>query len=154
MRDKLIKEVYDRMIGMVNNTNYLDYLYQMYSDKEINESNYNKVLEIILKLEINKWSRYTSNSIKAALNTDPAYEKIREISSLAYEYACNRTEDTPSITEEEVKQYIRLLNREYSNVESYNRSAAEQLVSEAIVDFKYAAGNNELTSFRFNHNKK
>ena len=144
------------MNQLLNNSlpsNYINYLYEMYGDKDINENNYNKILNIIIKIETNTWSNLSETDKRFLLEEDPAFNKIEELSSNAYEYAINKG-DNPSISMEEAKKLIHELIMELKKVKPDFYSAAESMVSESIIDLNYAAGNNDVTSFRFNHHKQ
>ena len=155
MRDKLIKEIYNEMISTVLKkssklaTNYLKYLYEMYGDKDVNGENYERVKQIILKIESNTWNGYDDIEKETVLTIDSALETIYELSNQAYNYAKNKVDDKPSISPDEAKKIIIKLSKELNNVQKENMYEAEKLVSEATLDLKYACGSITDTSIRY-----
>ena len=166
MIDKIINQVYINVIDIIlsdidNNDkeevkrNFIDYLYSLYSDKEINENNYEKMLAIITDLENNKWESRDKNSKLYYFKEDKSFDAISNLSKKAYTLALSkRQNDELIIDREEIEKDINELIRLVDTVEEFNKEEAKRLVSEGILDFSYAIGETkDITSFRISHLK-
>ena len=164
MLKEAIKEIYLNVINVILNdidekykeevsNNYLEYLYSMYSDKEINEQNYSKIVEILSKIEYEKWKRRDRKSKLYHLKKDKSFDVINDISKKAYSLASMHFEGkTIDVSKEEIDKNINILVNQLNSVEDFNKEEAERLVSEGILDFGYAIGKNDnVTSLRIGH---
>ena len=167
MIDKLIKEVYSSVINILLcnideqdkeevSRNYFNYLYSLYSDKDINNENYEKLLNIIVKIEKADWESRDKDTILFYFKNDESYNIISKLSKKAYTLASNRCQNNDiCLSPKEAEMYIETMIKALDNVEDFNKIEAEELVSEGILDFEYACGNsNDITSLRIAHIKR
>ena len=166
MLKEAIKEIYLNVISVILNdidekykdevsNNYLEYLYSMYSDKEFNEQNYRKIVEVLSKIEYDKWKARDRNSKLYYLKNDKSFDVINDISKKAYSLASMHLEGKNiNVSQEEIDKNINILINQLNSVEEFNKEEAARLVSEGIIDFEYALGKNDnITSFRIGHKK-
>ena len=168
MVEKLINKVYldvinDILVGINEEdkeeikNGYFKYLYNLYADKDINETNYNNMLVAITEIEKNKWQSRSVEDRLYYFKKDNSFEIITSLSKKAYELASlRRATDSPIvIKKKEADEYINRLTSELAGVLEFNKEEAKRLVSESVVDFIYASGGDEdTTSFRIGHLKK
>ena len=69
---------------------------------------------------------------------DMSFFQLKHVSYFLYQKALSKIDD-PIITmsEEEYKEYRRVLNEYYNNVKSFNKKEAKYLLSEALLDANY-----------------
>ena len=161
---ELIISIYREMINVILKDineereeiaqNYLSFLSKVYGDKEINKENYDKMHNIILGIEKRRWDNSTVNERLSYFSSDKSFSIIQELSKKAYSLAnLSRQNNEITISKKEVDYYINLMIQELDKVKDFNKSEAERMVSESILDFKYASGNHNRSSFRIGHIK-
>ena len=133
--------------------NYLDYLYKMYYNEQVNKNDIEIALKTVLRIEKIKWEKCNYIYILQRFKKDESFNTISSISKDGFKLASlsiqNNNEVTISL--KEANQNIDVLINELKKVLDFNRKEAKRLVSEGILDFKYASGNNEVMSFRLSH---
>lgn len=129
--------------------NYLNHLFSQYSKKEATKENARDILKGIIIRENKIWGNMDAITRLKLLKRDKSYDKISEISEQGFTLASLRLEDSSNtISSFEAEKNIDILIGELNNVNDYNLEDAKTLVSEGILDYKYASGNDELMSFR------
>ena len=146
---KDIPDIYKEEISK----NYLDYLYKMYSNKEVSTNNTEKLLKTILRIEKIRWEKCDSIYILQWFKDDKSFNIINSTSKDGFKLAILslQNNDKAIISLENANKNINILINELNNVLEFNKHEAKHLVSEGILDFKYASGNNEVMSFRLSH---
>ena len=166
MVDKLINQVYLNNINLILqdieendkeeiSKNYLKYLYSIHSDEEINEENYDEMLDIITSLETKKWSKRGKDGVLFYFKKDKSFDIINNISKKSYSLATSKLDNNKNtISKEDADKYISILIDNLDKVYDFNKEEAKRLVSEGILDFEYASGSNDnIKSFRVGHLK-
>ena len=165
-RDKIIYSIYlelkDVLFKNVDTKyedelkkNYLKYLHYMYGDKDLEKEEYEKLKNAIVKIELNNWNDVTPGFILSQLIPDDAFNKIGMISSRGYNYALEKIQSgSNSLRSKDADVYVKKLTALLSKVKEFNKEVAEQLVSEGILDYKYASTDIDITSLRIGHVKK
>lgn len=163
MIEKLINQIYTNVINIVIkdidekdkeevSSNYLKYLYSLYSDKKFNEEDYEKVLGVLIDIEKSRWLNREKNAKLYYLKKDECFDIINEISKKSYALAIKCLNDgVATISKEEADQDIEKLRNCLDRVEEYNKDAAKELVSESMLDLEYASGMVDITSLRLGH---
>ena len=158
--DKTINTTYEILINSILNgvpdidkeevsNNYLNYLFSRYSDLTISEENEKKYLELIIEREKRMWENRDLIYKLQKLKKDKSYDIISEISEQGFMLAYSRLQGNGNtITKEEAEKKIDILISEVDKVFDYNLEDAKMLVSEGIIDYKFASGNDALMSFR------
>ena len=162
--EKIINMVYENMLETILldvqnkdkeevSNNYLKYLHEIYSKKKVNENEFDNFFNIILEVEKEIWKNREYELKMQYLKDDKSYKLINAISGKAYNLAKEKLEKDCeyTISKEEANIDIAKMMQELENVEEFNKDAAKHAVSEAIVDFEYASGNNKIISFRISH---
>lgn len=151
-KDIVLKDIKDEDKNEIAN-GYLNYLYELYSKKTIAYEKYDRFLNIVLDTEIRKWQGISSERKMQYLMHDNSLDVIYSISGKAYELAKEKYEKSLEYTvnKEEIEKDINTLINELKNVREFNKDIAKKFVSESIVDFEYASGNNKIISFRLSH---
>lgn len=160
---EFIDKIYDNTINILlanipNNYHdvisqaYKNYLYKIHSDK-YDAINYEKMINMIIDMEKDKWSKMDAEYIIKRFTNDENYKKIRELSGKAYLLAKEKllNELEYIISKEEAEKNIDLLNNLLPTVQEFNKAESSMLVSEGICDFVYASRNVDVTSLRLGH---
>ena len=127
---------------------YLKYLKLHYEDT-IDGKQLDKAKKVFPNIEISNFKNLKKEEKKRLLLDDNALEKIKYFSHYANTYAQYRMDnDKCIISEEQANNFIVQMGNECKKVRSFNKSLAENLLSESIVDFQYAAGLTDNMSLR------
>ncbi len=133
---------------------YREYLNITYLDNNKLNSILDDAFNIIIKIEKQKWSDKDLDYKLYYLVHDNSLNTIKEISQRAYSLAKERfANNNFTIDEVKANDDLKLLISELENVYDFNKVMAKELVSESILDIKYALGNNDAISFRLSKNK-
>lgn len=161
---KIISWLYDNSINFVLlgidkkykeelKDSYLEYLNRIYSNYKLPNKNSDDILNGLLKLEELKWKNSVQSVKLSSLLTDSAFENIQYILNVSEEYANKRIDPnnvegnlTPVIGEEQAKRNIEMLNFHLKSVREFNKEFARQLVSRAIINYKYACGLSDMNN--------
>ena len=130
-KDLVLKEYY-----RILNVRYSEY------EGKFNETQYNRICE----LEMMQWQRLNAVSKKKILIKDDIFESIKSISNEALEFALKKEEQIIPLGL--ANNNIDLLKQLLDRVNDENKEEATKLVSEGILDLKYASGQSELYSLR------
>lgn len=163
LNEKVINDAYKILInGMLNgikeeykeevSANYMKYLIERYSNIEVTEENIKDYLRKIIISEKRMWEDHDVNYRLQLLKNDNSFDIIRDISQRGFNLATASLDDSSKvISKEEAEENINIMMRELNNVCDFNNNAARKLVSEGILDYKFASGNDELMSMRLYH---
>lgn len=90
--------------------------------------------------------------ILAIIEKDDAFEQLSFLSDIAFEQAkeCYRSGKYYRL-EDEYLLRLEELSKCLDNIKPYNIEAAQDLLSEALLDIEYIFGKSEITSFRLSH---
>lgn len=164
----LIKKIFDKTILTVLSNisdNYHDEVIRTYNNylikhyEKYNSSNSN-IINAFVELEISKWKDIDESAKLSLLLDDKAMDKIREIASLGFDYAKKRfeyernnfnNESIISIDVKKANENIDELNNLIKEVREFNSVVASKIVTDAIMDFQYACGENVVASANIAH---
>lgn len=163
MNEQLIKEIYNTLIPIITNgiteeleeisTAYYNYILNLYSDN--NGSNYEKLKEICINIEMKNWSNKSVILRKKLLLTDNYYDKLIYLSNIGLKNAnirllneINNDNKPIEITETQAKENIKLMKEYVNMVKDYNKQEALMILSEGLIDYDYALGLTDNRSFR------
>ena len=166
LTEKIINQVFQLMKGTILQgfkeedkkeieDNYLAYLRKSYSSQNVTESNKKKMLNAFLKREKIMWGNSDFYSRVTFFKTDEAFSIISRLSNKAFDLALLRLDNpkTIPISKEEAKKNIDTMISNLDNVFEYNTDVARELVSEGILDYKYASSDTGDTSLRLHSHK-
>lgn len=166
--ENLIKKIFDKTILTVLSNisdNYHDEVIRTYNNylikhyEKYNSSNSN-IINAFVELEISKWKDIDESAKLSLLLDDKAMDKIREIASLGFDYAKKRfeyernnfnNESIISIDVKKANENIDELNNLIKEVREFNSVVASKIVTDAIMDFQYACGENVVASANIAH---
>ncbi len=129
---------------------YKRYLEINYRDS-VNLENISLSKQVILKMEHIKWDKSDKKEKQVSLIFDENLRELGKISALAQDYANYKLmgkEDLIDLTVEEMNHKIELMEKYRDLVKPFNKEIANSYFSEAVVDFQYALGLSNNTSFR------
>ena len=128
--------------------NYLEYL-KLHYKGTIDEDQIEKAKQVFPGIEINNFKNLKKEEKQRLLLEDEALERLEYFSHYANTYALYRMDnDKCAISEEQANNYLVQMGKEFKKVRSFNKHIAENLLSESIVDFQYAAGLTNNMSLR------
>ena len=160
MNNEIIKILYEKLINIVLNglneeekniggQEYYNILINRYSDKEIDE----KIFQKIINMEYNEWINIDIDMKKHILLKDKALEEIINLTSKAFKVAQDRLIKNIIIPQQEAEQNIMRIEELYPLVKEYNQQLAKWHMSEGIMDYNYACGKTDNMSMRIGHYK-
>ncbi len=136
---------------------YKDYLNRLYSNFDDKGLTDDKLEEVFTKLENSAWTISNQGTKLSILLKDEAFNSIKSISNAGYKYALqmlenksnsNNKEVLPVISKEISDKNINMMTELLSNVREFNVELANNIVSEGIVDYKFASGQTKYMSLR------
>ena len=137
---------------------YLEYLFRIYENYKPISKKPKDLVKIFTNFETSKWSSLLPEDKESELLKDDAYENIQKISSLAFQLAEKKliclkegVDLLPEVTEDFIKEQIQQMESLLPKVRSFNKLHAEILLSETSLDFYYANGRDDISSFRIGH---
>lgn len=143
---KVIDNIIDEEYKDEVNSSYKKYLNDLYFENYQNRTDYDHLFDIFSKTELSKWQNMSSDDIKSLLVKDEAFEKIKDISLQAYEYA--QENKIPSISQKQADDDIKTLETLIDEVKDFNKEEAIGYIMEGEADLIYACGEDNITSIR------
>ena len=162
MKNKFIKELYDRTINSILKDigdkyvdqvkkGYMNYLIENYDEVYSEEDMY--LLDDNISDEINYWGNQQSVAKLSSFVEDGKFKNLIKLSDESYNLAKKKLYSASSpISIDEAKIKIKQAEELLDEVESFNKIPAENLLSETTLDYQYASGiSNDIMSLRLSY---
>ena len=111
-----------------------------------------RILTVMIDTEKIRWKGKPGSYVLSVLLPDPAFENFQELSSMAFGMAIQKkktgTIDETDYTDESFEAAV---IKCFDELQDFNKEASRLLLSETLLDIRFAYGNSELMSFRLSH---
>jgi hypothetical protein len=162
--ENMLKQLYQEMIERLNlrvrkedeaviqdmYQKYLDMKYKPLIDalKKETESD-DQVYKTLLAMEKNKWKGMPGTYVYSVLLPDAAFSELQRLSSLAQKKAVDKKKtgkmDENDYTYDVFNQSV---EKCMADIKDYNQESAKKLLSEILLDIRYAYGKSDVMSLR------
>lgn len=131
---------------------YKQYLYNREFELSLGGDTIEEQIEFFTDFQNQNWKYYYENAKLSEILKDEAFDKIKEMSYESFKLASQKKmTNNPTISASDSATKIDMLRKLLNEVREFNKGFAEDMVSEAILDYNYASNNKEITSFRIAH---
>lgn len=165
MVNRLLQKIYDSTISIIKkefdqeefkyDKNYIDYLnnkyFRLLSEfiAEQSEEMVCAIVDIYIEDEKRIWQDLTKMEKISILETDSAFDYLKFLSSVAFQEAKKCVKSGVYIQDEEAyKSKLKELADCLDSIKDFNIQAAQELLSEAILDVEYVHKKSEMKSLR------
>ena len=165
MVNRLLQKIYDKTISIVKkefnqeefkyDEIYMDYLNNKYFKllsefiAEQSEEMVYAIADTYVEDEIRIWQELTKIEKMSILETDSAFDYLKFLSSVAFQEAKKCVKSGIHIEDEDAyKSKLKELADCLDSIKEFNIQAAQELLSEAILDIEYVHKKSEMKSLR------
>ncbi len=124
---------------------YKQYIFGAYNGIIKNDKLYNMFLD----LEIKQWNSKNASQIIDYFFPDIAYIALQTASRETLDLCFRKYENNIKIDDETYQKLFKEMNDNYNQVKPQNKASAKLLLSEGMLDLKYAHTDTNVTSVRF-----